>query len=388
MRFAAFPKTWTDFLIDKSQLKSEPRASSPYLRHIGAVAGVVFVLFLGGNEMRRRGFTLIELLVVIAIIAILIALLLPAVQQAREAARRTQCKNNLKQLGLALHNYHDVFNTLPQGGVGTAAGGWGVAWPIRLLPYLESAPLYNRFNFSGTQPGWAWNGDPAGGANGALVAQASLNGFICPSSPMPSKRSAGDYVITDSQYYGIAGATDGNGFTNPAGYQKTCCDCCGGQQSTGLISGAGTLVPAKCIGFKDMSDGTTNVMAIGEGSNFVYNVAPAAGGTRSTQVNGTHGIMMGTPSLTPVENAGNNYNRVFNVTTVRFSPNAPVIENDANWPGIGDNFGSNNPLNSAHTGGVQILLGDGSARFISDNIDMRTLRLLCTRNDGQVLGEF
>src|SRR5581483_8700238 len=99
----------------------------------------------------KKGFTLIELLVVIAIIAILIALLLPAVQQAREAARRTQCKNNLKQLGLALHNYHDNFNTFPPGGVnGTAATsnyqGWG--WSIMLLPQIDQAPLYNQINFS------------------------------------------------------------------------------------------------------------------------------------------------------------------------------------------------------------------------------------------------
>ncbi len=96
------------------------------------------------QKQRQRGFTLIELLVVIAIIAILIALLLPAVQQAREAARRTQCKNNLKQIGLSLHNYHDVYNSFPNGTVSTSAGNWGISWWARVLPYVDQAPLYNQ----------------------------------------------------------------------------------------------------------------------------------------------------------------------------------------------------------------------------------------------------
>src|SRR6187401_2658539 len=99
------------------------------------------------GERIRRGFTLIELLVVIAIIAILIALLLPAVQQAREAARRSQCKNNLKQIGIALHNYHDTFNALPPGWVQTNRWGWGTM----VLPGLDQAPLYNSLSsFAGT----------------------------------------------------------------------------------------------------------------------------------------------------------------------------------------------------------------------------------------------
>ena len=105
--------------------------------------------------MRRRGFTLIELLVVIAIIAVLIALLLPAVQQAREAARRTQCKNNLKQMGLALHNYHDTYNGFPNGNIASAAGGWGMSWYMRILPYVDQAPVFNKLTFSGTHPGWS-----------------------------------------------------------------------------------------------------------------------------------------------------------------------------------------------------------------------------------------
>jgi len=340
--------------------------------------------------MRKRGFTLIELLVVIAIIAILIALLLPAVQQAREAARRTQCKNNLKQLGLALHNYHDVYNTLPIGAVGSDQWGWGMSWYMRILPYLEQAPVYNQLTFSGTHYGWTWNGTAEGGANGRVLAQSSIPGVICPSSPLRAKRDSGDHVIPNAQYYGISGPANGNGYTNPTNKQITCCGCCGGQQATGVFSSSGTFAIAETFGFKDMVDGTSNTMAVGEASNFVFDAAPASGGTRTRQVNGTHGIMMGSPHPVTIDawGGGGSMDRPFNLTTVRFPPNSPVIDNDPNWPGVGDNFGSNNPLNSAHTGGVQVLLNDGSARFISDNIDMLTLKRLCARNDGQVIGEF
>jgi prepilin-type N-terminal cleavage/methylation domain-containing protein len=133
-----------------------------------------------------RGFTLIELLVVIAIIAILIALLLPAVQQAREAARRTQCKNNLHQLGLALHNYHDSFNTFPPNGVaGTTedVGGrylqsW-LAWSglSMLLPYVDQQPIYDRINWN-----YRWDSNVAGTQNNTM-ARVRVMEFVCPSDP-------------------------------------------------------------------------------------------------------------------------------------------------------------------------------------------------------------
>ncbi|MCA9089676.1 MAG: DUF1559 domain-containing protein [Planctomycetaceae bacterium] len=147
----------------------------------------------------RPGFTLIELLVVIAIIAILIALLLPAVQQAREAARRSQCKNNLKQLGLALHNYHDTFNTFPPGGVsalansncnptgGSEPANQGAPWTVLVLPYVDEAPRYNSFNFD-TYFISFFNGYPPtsgyGGSGGNYTEQVRpCNRFQCPSEP-------------------------------------------------------------------------------------------------------------------------------------------------------------------------------------------------------------
>lgn len=264
---------------------------------------------------------------------------------------------------------------------------------MRILPQIDQAPLYNKLTFSGAHHGWtasaAGGAGPEGTANGAILAQGTITWAICPSSPLEKKRDTGSVYTTITQYHGIMGSTSGNGFTNPASSTANCCGCCGGQQATGQISGAGSLVVGRSIGFKDMIDGTTNVMVVGEASNFIWSASPAAGGSKTVPVNGAHGIMMGTSNLTTVEiSAGGMFERPFNLTTVRYSPNAPAINNDSNWPGVGDNYGSNNPLSSAHTGGVQILLGDGSARFLSDNVDMLTLRRLSTRNDGQVLGEY
>ncbi len=335
--------------------------------------------------MRRRGFTLIELLVVIAIIAVLIALLLPAVQQAREAARRTQCKNNLKQIGVALHNYHDTYNMFPPGNVASIFGGWGPSWWIFMLPYIDQAPAYNSLTFNGVHPGWTCCGDTSGTLNGAVMRRVRINAAICPSSGLDPMRDTGGGPTMITQYHGINGATNGPGFTNDPSQMALCCGCCGGQQGTGILSGGGMFGPMRAYGLNDARDGSTNIMFVGEASDFILN----ATGGKVVQVGGAHGILMGSPNLNyPARCPGCMFERQFNTTTVRYPPNAPAINNDVNWPGIGDNYGINNPLRSAHTGGVHVLLGDGSVRFLGDNIDMVTIRGLATRNDGARLGEW
>lgn len=338
--------------------------------------------------MRRRGFTLIELLVVIAIIAILIALLLPAVQQAREAARRSQCRNNLKQIGLALHNYMETAQTrFPPGNVASNQGGWGASWIPRILPYMEASAVYNKLSFKGVHHGWVWNdaassttgSNPAGYQNGLALSTVTLTSLWCPSSPLEQKRPAGSFSIDSSSYYGIMGATDGNGFVNPANRVANCCGCCGGQQATGQIASGGMFVPIDARKIAEVSDGTSNVIFIGEHSNFIYDT----NGNRIVQVNGVHGIMMGSPNLTRVEGApGGMFERQFNLLTVRYRPNERVVWGGVD-AGIGDNYGVNNPLNSAHSGGVHVLRGDGTVVFLNNNIDMQTLRRLCTRDDGK-----
>ncbi|HET6425668.1 MAG TPA: DUF1559 domain-containing protein, partial [Planctomycetaceae bacterium] len=168
------------------------------------------------------GFTLIELLVVIAIIAILIALLLPAVQQAREAARRTQCRNNLKQIGLALHNYHDNFNVFPMGYSDTVAGanernGAGWSWQTFILPQIDHGTIYNRFNFSTTPYNNTYNGSPID--NQSLVA-TPLTVFSCPSDTKPATAAnnggaanvaagQGTAAAATTSYVGCRGAFNG-----------------------------------------------------------------------------------------------------------------------------------------------------------------------------------
>ncbi len=340
--------------------------------------------------MRRRGFTLIELLVVIAIIAVLIALLLPAVQQAREAARRSQCKNNLKQVGLALANYTEVTKGLyPPGNVASIQGGWGPSWWIFIMPYTDQAPVFKKLTFRGVHPGWAWSGDAAGDSNATEIARATFSYVLCPSSPLASKRNAGDvaarHTMQNAHYFGIMGATDGNGFLNLANRKANCCGCCGGQAATGLITAGGMFGPLESRSIASMRDGTSNIIVVGEASDFIRD----ASGSKVVQVTGTHGILMGSPNLTRVEAApGGMFERQFNLLTVHYAPNAQAIDNNAAWQGISDNFGINLPLNSAHTGGVHGLLGDGTVRFINNNIDMLTYRRLMTRDDGGTVSNF
>lgn len=339
--------------------------------------------------MRRRGFTLIELLVVIAIIAILIALLLPAVQQAREAARRSQCKNNLKQVGLAIANYTDSTKGLyPPGNVASIVGGWGPSWWIFILPYTDQASVYKKMTFTGNHPGWSCCGDASGTGgdlNGRVLSTASFPFTVCPSSPLITQRDSGGYITPHPHYFGIMGATDGNGFTNPSNRIANCCGCCGGQQATGIITAGGMFGPLEARKLATMTDGTSNIAVVGEASNFIFNSA----GQRNVDVVGVHGILMGSPNLTRIEACpGCMFERQFNLLTVRYSPNARAVDNDPAWPGIGDNYGVNLPLNSPHAGGMHVAMGDGTVRFINNNINMLTYRRLVTRDDAAPISDF
>ena len=333
------------------------------------------------RRCRSRGFTLIELLVVIAIIAILIALLLPAVQQAREAARRSTCKNNLKQVGLAMHNYHDTFNKFPIESQ-SRGGHFGVSWWAGILPYLDQATIYNKLTFNGAHPGWVHSGQSGGGANGRIINGVVIPVMLCPSSPLPELQAgAGSWPITAAQYSAISGAVNGNGFTNRPGQETACCACCGGSAGNGRISSGGILVINHANAIRDITDGASNTAMVGESADFVY--SNSARTSKQTDIQGAHAWLMGTNERTRVESGGNKQ-RAFNMTTLRYPPNSVY----ANLAGVNRNFGSNNGLYSAHTGGVHVLLADGSVRFISDNINMLTLKRLCSKADGQVIGEF
>jgi prepilin-type N-terminal cleavage/methylation domain-containing protein/prepilin-type processing-associated H-X9-DG protein len=318
--------------------------------------------------MRRRGFTLIELLVVIAIIAILIALLLPAVQQAREAARRSQCRNNLKQIGLALHNYHDNFNTFPMGNNNHQTGGWGQSWWIGVLPYIDQAPLFNGFNSNIPDSGYT--------ANATYLSGKGFGARLCPSSPMAeyefTPHNGGSLAV--SHYTGISGA-----FPDPGTPSRTAL------WANGQYGNGGVLYFRSRTRIGDLTDGTTNVMVVAEQSDWCTETA--TGQKRIAIASWPHSMWMGSPGG----------DRQFNTVTVRYRPGYKQAEGGHNFYGCGTgglqtgvcgNSGTNNPIQSAHTGGVHVLLCDGSVRFVSENLDMTTWLRLATRDDGNTLGDF
>ena len=334
---------------------------------------------MAARKRLKRGFTLIELLVVIAIIAILIALLLPAVQQAREAARRSSCKNNLKQIGLALHNYHERYSLFPVGAIG--GPGWSPSWWAMILPDIEQQNLYERLQFQGAHHGWAGNHNISGGqvANGQVINGVVIPAMLCPSSPLEPLRGTASGVRSVAPHYvGIQGAANGGSFVNAPGRQISCCNCCDASARNGIQASGGTMLKTKAIKIRDIRDGTSNTMMVSESGDFVRDVNnPGAG--KTFQINHNHGWLMGAD-----QHNVNGNGRGYNITTVLYPPNGSV----RGAPGVANNRGPNNGIYSPHPGGVQCLMGDGRVVFISDNINMDTLRRLCTRDDGQVLGEF
>jgi hypothetical protein len=329
----------------------------------------------------------VELLVVIAIIGILVALLLPAIQAAREAARRTECGNNLKQIGIGLQNYHDTYKKFPTS-IAPPDWSWGLSWIPRIMPYTEQAAAYELMSWVQNHPGWTYNvgGNCPGPINGAAWHNVKIPMLTCPSNPMESMVDAGSgYVIVRPSYTGIAGAVDGDGFVNKQYDWARCCDCCNAVISNGIQSGGGMLPGGKFLGFNSCTDGSANTMMVSECSNFIYDDAYVK---KNVQVNSVHGFLMGSPWPISVEQAvrdywggnpnGGNAPRLFNSTTIRYAPNAAGNA----WPGCGANDGQNNGIYSAHPGGVQSLYVDGSVHFIGDAINMFTLRCLATRDDG------
>lgn len=340
--------------------------------------------------MRHKGFTLIELLVVIAIIGILIALLLPAVQAAREAARRSQCSNNLKQLGLALHNYHDTFGVFPFGNrPGGYDGGWGTSFYVRLLPFVEQNALADAWPW--TEKNVAYNrseGYAAGNANlrgnPVNILNLKIAAFRCPTCPTEDFNTSNNAVHMAS-YAGIAGAVEATPGYVPR-RQRPCCTCCasqcptGGPADQGYASGSGMLVPNLVVGFKDCTDGTSNTMILGESSDYAFD---AAGAKQHIDPSWPHGWPMGgggPATITDTTNT-NATDRWFNLTSIRY----PIGTQTYALPGVCHNHGSNNPLLSAHPGGTQIALTDASARFLSETIDLATLKNLADRDDRQVI---
>ncbi len=307
--------------------------------------------------MKRRGFTLIELLVVIAIIAILIALLLPAVQQAREAARRTQCKNNMKQIGLALHNYHDAHLVFPPSSTsGFGAGVWNYptatgpsdpaihlhSFASLILPYLDNANVYNAIDYSLSSL------DPA---NQAMASQV-LSFYRCPTY-------SGQTYSTDPLY------TTTVGFDKFAIRNYVAMGAVSVLGLSGVIPAEGVMYPGSASSFRDITDGTSNTIMVAESREE----------NSSVWIDGTTAAVVA---------------RWTDLMSVTFTGNSVAINYTPYFPGgvfpnsIGQAYGPS----SQHTGGAHHLLGDGSVHFLSDSLDVNLYDSLTTRSGGEVVGEF
>lgn len=334
------------------------------------------------NSKQRPGFTLIELLVVIAIIAVLVALLLPAVQQAREAARRSSCKNNLKQLGLAMHNYHDTHKLFPYASTFSDASGTPEAylranptpgWFAMILPFVDQAPLYNQLNFNRSI------NDNSGAAptNQTLVNNQQFAVMSCPSNPFAGSGKtvdganfAGHSVPVQAAMYRPSGGPALNdGGAKDCNSQAFC------RKNTGGVQG-GWRYPHRNrsgirgmfargvsdISMRDVTDGTSNTILLGEckahfdpfGSAFAHNVPESL-----------YHLKINSTFLREIEN------------DLQSGAPAPI----ASWQDAAGHA-------SYHTGGAHFVLVDGSVRFISENVDYVTYCNLGDRQDGQPVGEF
>ncbi len=328
---------------------------------------------------RRSGFTLIELLVVIAIIAVLIGLLLPAVQKVREAAARMSCTNNLKQIGLSLHGYHDQNGALPPGcrpdltATGQPQASWGSSWKVFILPFMEQGNIYNKFVFQNSS-GFG------NSSNTQWVNNITIKPYRCPSSPLPDFSpygNPGSVFQMFTSYTGIAGSTGPNDPLSNGG--------------AGYVSGSGILFPNSSVKLTDITDGTSNTLMVGEQSDHLRDAAnqPIIGGFGAITSQGPHGWTMGAngDSRLPPNFQNGGDNRPFNTSTTRWQINQRNLGNNCG-NGTCDNTGANIPLSSGHTGGANVTFGDGSVRFLSDSIPLTTLWALSTKANGEVLPSF
>ena len=332
-----------------------------------------------------RGFTLIELLVTIAIIAVLIALLLPAVQQAREAARRTQCKSNLKQIGLAFAIYESSYGQIPPAyvllsGPVFSAFGLGLGTPAAhddlnvhgytefILPYLDQSTVYNQINFSApymSPVDLSFAGLPNYQANNQKLIRSTIPSFVCPSA----SRSQNPISITSSIFGPQISWTSGAMDYSPLGGFEGTIFSSYIQPTTGKVPSSGVLSNLNTkVRMADITDGASNTLVLFElaGRNDLYEkgkfvAANAASGGGWADLSNYENWLSGS-SVDGSEQGG------------------PCLVNCSNDNGNG--------MYSFQVGGVQLLLADGAVRFISENTNVLTLFRLGCHQDGQVVGDF
>ena len=310
----------------------------------------------GLRSPARRGFTLIELLVVIAIIAVLIALLLPAVQQAREAARRSSCQNQLKNIVLAMHNYHDSTGMFPinYGEHTYNENDRGRSWIFYTLPYIEQAPLYAMANVTAAlQTNIPGTGTPN---PNRVVAATALPILLCPSANHDSKMDGranvgGTWAVNDYK------AVDGNNwcwgsFPNTSTRGRGANDCNGLDNGNGILGRSRGALLSSITRMRDVTDGTSNTFFVGE--------------TLANRC--THSWWWWWNGATATCAVPLNH----------FVKNTGITADD--WP-------NNYSFGSQHSGGGQFAMGDGRVRFVSENVDLAVYRGTASIDGGEVVGE-
>jgi len=320
-----------------------------------------------GRHIRCNSFTLLEVLVVVALVGILAAVLLPALLAGREAARRVACTNHLKQLGLAVLNFENARGQLPTGVSGNMT--YGSSWWVRVLPFLEQSTLYDSLDRRRPHHGTVLlNLQNAKAVNGQTVEV-----MLCPSSPIPPLHRVGSVEVMMPSYVGIAGAARDKTFA-----ESRINKCCA-PMNDGQISGGGLLIPNRPIRLREVKDGLSKTMLIGEISDYAVDRDG-----REQRIDGgfPEGWITGTKLPgTPPDYLGSLATPAWNITTIRYRVNTRDFE----LPGVDDNHGPNNPLASAHPSGANMLLADGSVHFLVDPLELTTLKRLATRDDGQVI---
>jgi prepilin-type processing-associated H-X9-DG protein len=384
------------------------------------------------------------LLVVIAIIGILVALLLPAIQAAREAARRTQCLDHQKNLGLALQNYHDTYKVFPMGAMiaggpkaptRTQPGVMGPSWWYGILPFIEQRNIYDKIantQRSGVTARIFCAGDLDPNIAGAPIKDLVPEFMRCPSTPLLAMETQAGPIALPT-YVGIAGGCDITMSANPSpdytgipanmqpnsnrvyvNQNKGSLTTPNGQ--TAIVCSSGMLPPAQHINMAGCSDGTSNTAIVGEQSDWLRDTdrtistkyhgdpgwndgtyTPTAQAPQNTTpptaaaggwVSGTEDATIQVGKATSITATGSapgawTVTSLFNITTVRYKPDLKEVMGTGLLPGCDQTMGHNNPLQSPHPGGMLVAFVDGSVQFISGTQDFAVLLRIAIRDDGQ-----